>query len=133
MTAKKTNAKPMGSPWSEADVATAARMWQALMVAPAQCGDKMKGRKIAICQAIGDAIGRTVPAVSGRYRDYGAGFAATRGAAGNPELLRLDHATELTRDALAQARARQSLCAALLNDPPPGYSALDRKLAELAS
>lgn len=130
MTKRKPDAQPRGEPWSAREIATAARIWREQMTEPATRGEAIFGRKNAVCQAIGDAIGRTVYAVKGRFRDHGVAFISPAAAScGKPDPARLEPETALGRDALAHARARQSPIAAMLGDPPPGYSALDQRRA----
>lgn len=130
MTKKKDGARPVAEPWSDQEIATAARLWREMITEPASRGEKVLGRKDAVCEAIGRAIGRTVWAVKCRYRDFGVGFitppAATAGKTVDPLI---DPGAERGRLVLLRARARQDAAAAWLNDPPPGFSALDQMRA----
>lgn len=132
MTKKKDGARPVATPWNDQEIATAARLWRELITEPASRGEKVLGRKDAACEAIADAIGRTVRAVKCRYRDFGVGFvtppAATAGKTVDPLI---DPEAERGRLVLLRARARQDAAAAWLNDPPPGFSALDQMRGQI--
>jgi len=126
MTARKVGAQPVAAPWTAQDIATSARMWKELITDLEARGECVLGRKDAACAAIGAALGRTPMAIKGRYRDYGVGFCSHASSYGQTDL-RLDREAEQEREALLRARARQPPTAALFGDPPPGYSALDRR------
>ncbi|WP_316234643.1 hypothetical protein [Bradyrhizobium sp. SZCCHNR1020] len=126
MTKKKAGAHPVGAPWTADDIAIAVRMWKQMMLDPKARGEPMLGRKDAACGAIAKALNRSVEAIRSRYRDYGIGFASKLGDCAQPAR-RADPEAERKRLALAAARARQDAIGALLNDPPPGYSALDER------
>jgi hypothetical protein len=112
--------------WSAADIATAARMWREQVTVPMAAGEAV--HKGEVCVRIAQALGRSTTAVVGRQWDYGDSFAMLNGYRQKAVTgqARLDAECAAARDALAAARSRQSVFAAMLGDPPPGYSALDQ-------
>ncbi|MGJ5000556.1 hypothetical protein ACQR10_04480 [Bradyrhizobium sp. HKCCYLRH2060] len=125
MTKKKEGARPCGKPWTAAEVATAARIWKEMVTDIEGRGSRKC--KAAAWAAIGEAIGRSAMAVKDRYRDCGVGYVSRLAGAQAQSMARLDPAVAASRDALLRARAQQPSISAWLNDPPPGYSALDQR------
>lgn len=108
-----------GKPWSADDIATAARMWQELIVSK----DDGRSRKHDEYRQIGEALKRKPQAVYGRFRKYGPRFVYLERGQSSP----VPVAAEMERSRLLAARARQCPLSAIMGDPPPGFSALDMK------
>ncbi len=100
-----------------------------------------EGHKTKVIHEIADALGRTPKAVRVRIAKHGTGHVDPEQpdymAGPGPKHGVRDRPIEPEQLAMRQAReaamARASLTRLLLGDPPPGYSALDQKRAEVRS
>jgi len=108
--------------WTAEETRRAAAMWQKHFADFYDDTDAVPfGAKNRVMKIIAQALVRDFASVYNRYQHYGASFASARH--------RGDHA----RAALAEMERRRgaeqgrSLTGLLLGDPPPGYSALDKK------
>lgn len=120
--------KPVAQPilWSQAQSTQAAEIWQ-LQFADYHGDDDPFARELAtlrnrVLHAIAAAIGRSFDSVEYRLQTNGASFGANQRSS--------RHASpreEADRAARKEAANRQDLTAQFFGDPPPGYSALDRK------
>jgi len=105
-----------GSPWSDKEIATAARIYRRMVSpgAPASTMDR-------VWRTIGDAVGRKATAAAARFYNYGPTFVRVVGAGRIPVDVIAD------RDAREAAKMLRDRTAEFCGDPPPGYSALDRQ------
>ena len=124
-TARKTH-----QPWSSYDIRTAAAIWQRDFADHYDDGKGAAkpphGYTTKVKQTIADAIGRTVASVITRFHDYGPSFAhkdhdVTRRPPPAP------NSEEIERRNRFAALDRRDLTASVFGDPPPGYSALDKR------
>jgi hypothetical protein len=106
-------------PWTNPEIHKAARIWQR-DYADHYGEEEVHGAQRATFLAIAKALDRTADSVLSRYRLHGPSFAANN--RGGPSA-----AAESERKKRLEAASQRSPIAAFLNDPPPGYSALDRK------
>jgi hypothetical protein len=106
-------------PWSPREVTIAAEMWQRLFVdVHGEEGPVMA--RTAVFDAIGLRLERSRMAVWQRFRYHGASFNAGGRAKVSANAM-------AERSARAEASYRRDLTAEIFGDPPPGYSALDRR------
>jgi hypothetical protein len=109
--------------WSQHDMSIAAEIWQNDFIdvhgddrpPPGAIGKTIK--KIAV------AIDRSITSIERRLNTLGPGF-------GGGQVQRTKGASAFAiaeREARKEAAHRASLTAQIFGDPPPGYSALDRK------
>lgn len=111
-------------PWTQDEASTAAHLWQDHFVD--LFGDDWKtapkGATTRAHQRIAIATGRDFESVWNRFNRFGPSFGANQ-----------EGYSKVSPQALAErmlrkdAEMRQSPIAALLGEPPPGYSALDRR------
>lgn len=109
--------------WSSDEMRMAADMYQAMFLD--QYGeDGPEHARLRVLRFIGARIGRTAYAVESRCNVWGANFGlkAERGR-------RLSTEAERKRVAYLAALDQRDPVAMILGDPPPGYSALDRRRA----
>jgi hypothetical protein len=113
--------------WTQAECVRAAELWQAHVVDHYGEDEVPRGVREPTVMLIADELKRTRDSISDRLRKYGPSFGGNqfRGAAASPRAL-------AERDAREEASRRQPPISALMGDPPPGYSALDRKRRGLA-
>lgn len=112
------------TPWSAEDIAIAAAIWAAECGAPGSTRELSRGEVYRTVKMIADAVGRSPSAVDARRRQIG--FWPKIG----PIIAARNRISErLMDDAAARASASEShsLVGAMMGDPPPGFSALDRK------
>lgn len=102
-------------PWTREDCATAARMWREMSAQDEE----------ARAAAIGHMIARKPHTVLRRHLEFGSSFAGEGVSRAAPRAPVPPHVLA-ERDAIIAASPR-SLTAALLGDPLPGRSALDRR------
>lgn len=114
-------------PWTTLDVQKARTIWQRAIADRYGEDDIPLGAQRRAFELIAAEIRRTVDAVNGRYQQFGASFAAgsRRGEASRQ--------AELERAHLLEARQARTLTATIFGDPPPGYSALDKRRGEGAA
>ncbi len=110
-------------PWSQNDAKTAAALWQRHFVD--EFGDDVKaapfGTRFRVLQIIARTLDRTFEAVDGRFRMYGVAFGA------NQRGREISAHTLAQRDARKEAERLRDLTSVVFGDPPPGFSALDRR------
>lgn len=114
--------------WTPQDIRVAAQMWQRDVID--RFGDDEadwpRGVKNLALVAIAAALHRRIETVHSRYDNYGPSFASRR------QLGRLLDRRHVSLDVLAARERRNAaldardVTAAIMGDPPPGYSALDR-------
>lgn len=115
--------------WSQAQSAQAAEHWQIHFVDHHGDDDpfapELSKARYRVLHQIAKAIGRSYSSVEHRLETYGASFGTNRRSS------RMASARELSeRDARKEAICQQSLTAQIFGDPPPGFSALDRRNAQ---
>lgn len=109
--------------WSHQEMATAATMYQDLFVDV--LGEDGSGRRRgAVMQRIAQTIGRARASIEARISEWGPSFGLNVGRGGNASARARAKAERSERQA---ARERQDLTAAVMGDPPPGFSALDKR------
>jgi hypothetical protein len=116
-----TNPEPGHRHWSDIEMTTAAELWQARFVDihGEDCTTRLARYRVFV--TIGKALSRTPFSVETRLRlfgpSFGLGFKSNGASA---------HAfAELA--ARKEAREHQSITGRTFGDPPPGFSALDRR------
>jgi hypothetical protein len=107
--------------WSQHDCVTAAEIWQTHFADHWGDDEGPRGARVTVMQRIAATIGRTFYGVEQRWLVHGPSFGANQRSRGAPE-----HALA-QRDARKEACHGMSLTASIFGDPPPGYSALDKK------
>lgn len=108
--------------WTPTEIRRAAAIWQRDF-ADHYGEDGPPGAQRATFVTIARVLGRTVDSVANRYVAMGPAFSAgPRGGAVSAQAFE-------DRERRREARDRQDLTASVLGDPPPGYSALDRRRA----
>jgi hypothetical protein len=113
-----------GAPWTSEDIGKAARIFQDDVTD--HYGDKPpRGAMGEVFQKIADAVGREMQAVVSRYGNYGRTFSSDHGRESGAAKASAYQLAE--RDKRAAARRSQDLTASWMGDPPPGYSALDKR------
>jgi len=108
--------------WSSEECAKAAKLWQSLFVDIYGDDEGPRGARPRVLQRIAIEIGRSAYAVENRLNYYGASFGAGRWKVNGASAQTLAE-----RDARKEAEARRSITSFVFGDPPPGYSALDRR------
>lgn len=107
------------SPWSAADEARAAALYADCKAAGLNNPDTYERIAAALC--------KTVAAIRGRRKIYGATFAnARRQHAAGYAYAAVPESVLVERDRRLQLAERHSITGALMGDPPPGCSALER-------
>jgi hypothetical protein len=107
--------------WSPKEIATAAEMWQRL-------ADDTYGEDVPpsverrVLDSIAVRLNHPIASIQSRYRDHGPSFSAGGAARRNLSPLAIAQ-----RDARRRALEQSSLTAQIFGDPPPGYSALDKR------
>lgn len=106
--------------WTPTDIRRAAEIWQRDFAD--HYGDSAGpwGKQGEVFGTIAKATRKSIGSVAGRFQLYGASFSA--GPRSGPSA---KATADLERR--TAARARQDLTASVFGDPPPGYSALDRR------
>lgn len=123
-------------PWTPEESAKAAELWRRHFTDV--YGDDAAGpwgARGLVVTLIGEAIGRSYHGVSDRLKKCGPKFGANlgdrrapRGCRKHPEApVRVDAGTLAACAAYRRALDQRDVTAATFGDPPPGYSALDRK------
>lgn len=107
--------------WSPKEIEIAAVMWQGRFADFHGQDDGPKGEKERVLTAIAERLRRPYRQVWQRYYDQGPSFHTVRKTASDRAL-----AERARRKA---AEEGMSLTGILLGDPPPGYSALDKRRA----
>jgi hypothetical protein len=106
--------------WTSTDIRRAAEIWQRDFADHHGDGDGPWGAQGKVFATIAAVTRKTVGSVAGRFDAFGPSFSAgTRGGPSAQAVAELER-----RNA---ARDRRDLTSIVLGDPPPGYSALDRK------
>lgn len=107
--------------WTRQDMGIAASLWQDRVVD--RYGDDAPAHvKATVYNAIAIRLNRSDSAVRTRMKELGPSFGL------NARVLNeAPGAAELERLARARAAAQMSLTASVFGDPPPGYSALDKR------
>lgn len=108
-------------PWTPTDIRRAADIWQREFADHHGDGDGPHGAQTAVFIAISAATGKSVDGVANRFNRFGPSFTAGPRGGGPTE----QAFNELERR--NAARHRQDLTASVFGDPPPGYSALDKR------
>ncbi|EJN14729.1 hypothetical protein PMI42_01702 [Bradyrhizobium sp. YR681] len=109
------------TPWTMTDIRKAAAIWQRDFADHYGDSDGPWGKQGEVCATIGLAIGKSAAGVTARYLRFGPAFTAGRHGSGPSE----QAYAELERR--GAAAGRRDLTAAVFGDPPPGYSALDKR------
>jgi hypothetical protein len=111
---------PLNPHWTEADMTLARARWRELYV------DAAHAQRNLICDIIGTELARTGGAVASRLRTHGASFGLL--AASKPVERREEAVSQAMIEASARKAAaeRRSITATFFNDPPVGYSMLDK-------
>lgn len=108
--------------WSQDEAAIAADLYQRLFVDIYGDDEGPRGARARVLQRIAATIGRSFFSVERRLIDHGPSFG--RGYAGL-------HGTSshalAERDQRKEAEMHRDLTASVFGDPPPGFSALDRR------
>jgi hypothetical protein len=105
--------------WSPQEISIAASMYQS-MVTDVYGEDGPSRARGAAYEAIAQKLRRTRVGVWQRFRDHGPSFNI-----GGRSTVSASALTE--RSVRAEALHRRDLTASIFGDPPPGYSALDRR------
>ncbi|MGJ4888926.1 hypothetical protein ACQR1Y_12070 [Bradyrhizobium sp. HKCCYLRH3099] len=107
--------------WTRQDMGIAASLWQDRVVD--RHGEDAPGHvKAAVYKAIAVRLNRAETAVRQRMASLGPSFGL------NTRMLKeAPNAAEIERSARERAARQMSLTASVFGDPPPGYSALDRR------
>ncbi|WP_445222234.1 hypothetical protein ACKWRH_21505 [Bradyrhizobium sp. Pa8] len=106
--------------WTSTDIRKAAAIWQRDFADHHGDGDGPWGAQGEVFAKIARATRKTVDSVAARFNRHGPSFSA--GARGGPSEQAY---AELERR--SAAKDRRDLTASVLGDPPPGYSALDKR------
>jgi hypothetical protein len=114
------------SRWTDADMTLAEQRWRDLFV-NVYGESASRHDRYPVFEIIGRELKRTASAVENRLRLYGASFGLT--TASKPLVPKVAEVSQAEIEARARyaAQLRQSPCARLMGDPPPGYSALDQR------
>ncbi len=136
--------------WTDEEGARAAEIYQRETAVYADHARSPPGALTRVLGLIADTLGRDSNNVYNRFRNYGTTFDSApsrhhakrskpllapptpRERRAGDEFVGHKHVPDsvlLERDARAKARLAQSATSAVLGDPPPGFSALDRKRA----
>lgn len=111
----------VSGPWSARDVEIARQLWQTLYADAYDDGPAPRGVKPRAIREIAHRLNRLYGNVEMRLAHHGPSFNAGLSAVmASPRVL-------ADREMRAAARQEQSLIGAVMGDPPPGFSALDRK------
>lgn len=127
-----SNNKHATRSWSEREIAVAAAAWQELVVDrygddPA---DIPRGVRAGVLAQIASRIGRPISVVENRFTMAGPSFTSSRRSLGGETGGMRVPAERVAERAQRQAAGYvRSLTAEIFGDPPPGYSALDRRRA----
>jgi hypothetical protein len=118
--------------WPPSSIAIAAAMWQREIVDRYgdDEGDVPRGAKARVYTLIARQLGVTYATVEGRRLLYGPSFNTPRFVAAEQRAdadWRLPPHLLAERDARKLASDLRDLTAELMGDPPPGYSALERR------
>lgn len=117
-------------PWTQDEAQTAAELRQEHFVEIHGEEIKVAPQRAAVnaFQRIATATKRDYQSVWGRYHRYGPGFGGNQ-----PGYNKVSPLALAERALRKDAEMRQSPIAALLGEPPPGYSALDKRKSEGSS
>lgn len=108
--------------WTALDVRKAQAIWQR-EIADHHDDDPPQGARRRAFRIIAAELKRTVDAVAARHHQFGASFTAgPRAGAASREAL-------VARAERVAAALQRDLTASVFGDPPPGFSALDRRRA----
>lgn len=110
-----------GTHWSDAELATAAQLYQDRFVdIYGEEGPGVQRRRVM--RLIAETLDRSLLSVITRFQMYGASFGrgVARGQNASAGVL-------AARERRRLAEAQRDLTACVFGDPPPGFSALDRK------
>ncbi|MDE2467457.1 MAG: hypothetical protein KGL35_01590 [Bradyrhizobium sp.] len=108
-------------PWTTREVEVARQLWQALYADAYDDGPAPRGVKPRVIREIARRLNRLYGNVEMRLAHHGPSFNAGLSAViASPRAL-------AEREMREVARCNLSLIGVLMNDPPPGFSALDRK------
>lgn len=108
--------------WRADEASRAASLWQKHFADHYDDETAPVEVKHRVFSVIARALGRDHENVCNRYAHYGPSFASSRHIG---EVAHANAVKEMERRKLAAGQ--QSLTGAVFGDPPPGYSALDRK------
>jgi len=108
--------------WSQQDASTAAEIWQTHFADYWGDDDGPTGARLRVLQRIAATIGRSCWGVEQRFLSQGPSFGANKSSSSKASAHALAE-----REARKEAERARDLTAATFGDPPPGYSALDRK------
>jgi hypothetical protein len=119
--------------WTAEQVSAAAAIYSATVALDGDdADDSRRGVKLRADKAIASALGCELTTVTSRRLDHGPTFGHVRGDplhAGRHIVKHWAPPSILAdRDARRAALERRDLSATICGDPPPGYSALDRRL-----
>lgn len=109
--------------WSQPESVLAAEIWQQQFADIYGEEQGPRGTRERVWRSIATEIGRTRDAVADRYMRYGARFGSMKPA--SPRQAPAELVAERARR--AAAADRMSLTSTFFGDPPPGFSALDRR------
>lgn len=111
--------------WTEDDMKLAETCWREWFVDVWGLGAPRHERALIFAR-IGAEVNRSAGAVEERLRHYGASFGLRPASTPLSQPIVISQAMIDARE-LHAARLRQNPCAALLGDPPPGHSELDKR------
>lgn len=112
------------TPWTPTDIRRAAAIWQRDFADHYGESDGPWGKQTEVFATIGRAIGKTVEGIAARFNRFGPSF--TAGPRSGPTE---QASADLERR--NEAQRRQDLTASVFGDPPPGYSALDKRRSDV--
>jgi hypothetical protein len=112
--------------WTPQDIAVAAGIFQRLFV-DVHGDDGPAPARTAVLQAIAQKLNRTPVGVWQRFRDNGPSFNAGGSAR------KVSAQALALRAARKEAEYARDITASVFGDPPPGFSALDRKRSREAA
>lgn len=121
------SAKTWGA-WHPREIEIAADIWQRAVTDIYGDDDWTDGVKLRTYQLIARKLGRTAHSVADRFVACGPSFAPPRAPTMNVVgSMRVSESALAERDARYEASQLRDLTAATFGDPPPGFSALDRR------
>ena len=109
--------------WSEQEIATAAAIYRQLIVTHGH----HHGVYALIDREVAAALGRDVRGATGRRINFGPTYGKGTGGARVDQSFRVPETVLREREERQAAADLRTLTATFCGDPPPGYSALDRR------
>lgn len=114
--------------WLADEIAVAADIWQRQVTDLHGDNEPPRGLKERVIWNIAIKLNRKFFSVEARLRLQGASFGSAQVMTRYISLSRVPAKVLLDREARAEARLHQSETGRTFGDPPPGFSALDRRL-----